>query len=82
MLTQQYVQHDWPPFLWAAVLLTMATLVVVGMGLFLVLANRPKRHRHSGPQAGRSADVTRTWPVRGPRATLGVHPCCAVRRAR
>ncbi len=52
MLTQQYVQHDWPPALFALMLLTMATLVVVGMGLFLVLANRPKRHRHSGPQAG------------------------------
>lgn len=48
MHTYQYVQHDWPPFLWAVVLLTAATLFVVGMGLFLVGANRSKRARHSG----------------------------------
>ena len=47
MPTHQYVQHDWPPGVWAVILLTMATVVVVGMGLFLLAANRPK-HSH-GP---------------------------------
>ena len=48
MLTHQYVQHDWSPMVFAAMLATMAVLVVVGMGMFLVVANRPKRLRHSG----------------------------------
>lgn len=48
MHTYQYVQHDWPPFLWAVVLLTAATMFVVGMSLFLLGANRSKRARHSG----------------------------------
>ena len=46
----QYVQHDWPPALYAALLLALAILVVVGMGLFLLAANRPKHLRHSGVQ--------------------------------
>lgn len=48
MHTYQYVQHDWPPFLWAMVLLTMAVLVVLGMSLFLAGANRSKHSRHTG----------------------------------
>lgn len=48
MLTQQYVQHDWSPSIFAALLATLAVLVVAGMGLFLLVANRPKRARHSG----------------------------------
>lgn len=47
MLTQQYVQHDWSPGLFAAMLATLAVLVVVGMSVFLLAANRPKRMRHS-----------------------------------
>lgn len=53
MLTQQYVQHDWSPAIFAAMLATMAVLVVVGMGVFLIAANRPKHLRHSGVQAPR-----------------------------
>ena len=48
MPAQQYVQHDWPPEVWAVILLVMATLVVVGMGMFLVAANRPKHHHGPG----------------------------------
>lgn len=48
MRTYQYVQHDWPPLVWAVVLLTLATLVVAAMGLFLLAANRDKRARHTG----------------------------------
>jgi hypothetical protein len=47
MLTQQYVQHDWSPSIFAAMLAALAVLVVVGMGIFLLAANRPKRLRHS-----------------------------------
>ena len=43
MLSQQYVQHDWSPTLFALVFLTMAVLFVVGMGLFLIAANRDQR---------------------------------------
>lgn len=43
MLTQQYVQHDWSPTFFALLLLAMAVLVVVGMGLFLIGANREQR---------------------------------------
>jgi hypothetical protein len=50
MPAHQYVQHDWSPAMWAMILLIMATLVVVGMGLFLLAANRPKQshgpHEH------------------------------------
>lgn len=48
MLTQQYVQHDWSPGLFAALLAILAALVVIDMGVFLLAANRPKRLRHSG----------------------------------
>ena len=43
----QYVQHDWPPFVWAVILLSMAALVVAGMGMFLLAANRAKRDRNT-----------------------------------
>lgn len=43
MLSQQYVQHDWSPTLFALVFLTLAVLFVVGMGLFLLGANREQR---------------------------------------
>ena len=51
MPAHQYVQHDWPPALWALLLLVLATLVVVGMGLFLWGAARPKRAQFSGAPA-------------------------------
>lgn len=43
MLTHQYAQHDWSPTYFALVLLAMAVLVVVGMGIFLIGANREQR---------------------------------------
>jgi hypothetical protein len=43
MLTEQYAQHDWSPMLFATLLLAMAFFVVVGMGLFLLGANREQR---------------------------------------
>ena len=43
MLTEQYTQHDWSPMLFASLLLAMAFFVVVGMGLFLLGANREQR---------------------------------------
>ena len=42
-----YVQHDWSPAMWAMMLTVLASVVVVGMGLFLVAAQRPK-HEHGG----------------------------------
>jgi len=51
MLPQQYTQHDWSPTLFALVFLTMAILFVVGMGMFLIGANREQRGttaRHAG----------------------------------
>jgi hypothetical protein len=57
MLTQQYAQHDWSPTLAALVFLTMAILLVVGMGLSLFLgATREQlgttaRHAKHGPVA-------------------------------
>lgn len=51
MLTEQYAQHDWSPMLFASLLLAMALFVVVGMGLFLLGANREQRGttaRHAG----------------------------------
>jgi hypothetical protein len=52
MLTHQYAQHDWSPTLAALVFLTMAILLVVGMGLSLLLgATREQRGttaRHAG----------------------------------
>lgn len=43
MSTHQYVQHDWSPTSFALVLLAAAVLVVVGMGIFLIGANREQR---------------------------------------
>ena len=39
----QYIQHGWSPAVYAALLLTLATLFVVGMLLFLFEANRQQR---------------------------------------
>jgi len=58
MPTHQYVQHDWPPAVFALMLLAMATIVVVGMCVFLIGANREQRGwtaRHAGPDAPRDA---------------------------
>lgn len=41
----QYVQHDWSPAMWAGMLMILATVVVIGMGMFLVAAQRPKHYR-------------------------------------
>ncbi|MBL0746385.1 hypothetical protein [Nocardioides baculatus] len=51
MPAHQYVQHDWPPALWALLLLVLATVVVIGMGLFLWGAARPKHSQFSGEGA-------------------------------
>jgi hypothetical protein len=54
MSTYQYVQHDWPPAVFALMLLALAVLFVVGMGVFLIGANRELRGwtaRHAGPDA-------------------------------
>lgn len=54
MRTDQYIQHDWPPAVFALMLLAMAVFVVIGMGVFLVGANRELRGftaRHAGPDA-------------------------------
>jgi len=40
---QQYIQHDWSPATYAVLLLVLATLVVVGMLLFLANAHRQQR---------------------------------------
>lgn len=48
MVNHQYVQHDWSPLVWAEGLATLATLVVIGMCLFLLGATRAKRARHDG----------------------------------
>ena len=47
MPAHQYVQHDWPPALWAVLLLVLSIMVVVGMCLFLLGAARPKRAQFS-----------------------------------
>jgi hypothetical protein len=44
MLTHQYAQHDWSPTLAALVFLTMAILLVVGMGLSLLLGATREQH--------------------------------------
>lgn len=43
MPTDPYIQHDWPPAVFALMLLAMAVFVVVGMGVFLIGANREQR---------------------------------------
>lgn len=50
MHAYQYVQHDWSPTTWAALLLILATLVVVGVGIFLLGATRPKKSHFSNPR--------------------------------
>jgi hypothetical protein len=48
----QYIQHGWSPALYAVLLLSMATLFVVGMLLFLFEVSRQQRgvsarHHHT-----------------------------------
>ncbi|MBS2939956.1 hypothetical protein KDN32_19650 [Nocardioides sp. J2M5] len=50
MVNHQYVQHDWSPLVWAEGLAVLATLVVVGMCVFLLGAMRAKRARHAAAQ--------------------------------
>ena len=50
MPTHQYMQHDWPPALYALMLLAMAITVVVGMCLFLLFATRPQQPHHPQTQ--------------------------------
>ncbi|GIM67753.1 hypothetical protein [uncultured Nocardioides sp.] len=59
MLPQQYVQHDWSPTVFALVFLTMAILFVVGMGMFLVAANREQR----GTTARHARSAAKHGPV-------------------
>ena len=69
MLTQQYVQHDWPPAVFALMLLALAALVVVGMLMFLVGANRELKGftaRHAGQDAGHPRRHGRTAPPAHP----------------
>ena len=56
----QYIQHDWPPFLWAVLLLSLAALVVAGMGTFLLAANRAKRARNTAAHHDGSAGTARS----------------------
>jgi hypothetical protein len=56
MPTDQYIQHDWPPAVFALMLLAMAVFVVVGMGVFLLGASREQRGwtaRHTTPHGRR-----------------------------
>ena len=39
----QYAQHDWTPTSSALVFFAMAVLFLIGMGLFLIAANREQR---------------------------------------
>ena len=39
----QYTQHDWSPTMAALLFLALAVLFVIGMGLFLLGANREQR---------------------------------------
>lgn len=48
MPAHQYVQHEWSPALWAVLLSILAIMFVVGMGLFLWGAARPKQAHFSG----------------------------------
>ena len=43
MHTHQYAQHDWSPTTAALLFLALAVLFVIGMGLFLLAANREQR---------------------------------------
>lgn len=40
MAKEQYVQHDWPPYAWALLLLGMVLLVTAMIGLFLYMVQR------------------------------------------
>ncbi len=52
MSTHQYAQHDWSPTIVALVFLTMAILLVVGMGLSLLAATREQRGTTARHAAG------------------------------
>ena len=43
MHTHQYAQHDWSPTMAALMFFALAVLFVIGMGLFLLAANREQR---------------------------------------
>ena len=43
MHTHQYAQHDWSPATAALFFLALAVLFLIGMGLFLLGANREQR---------------------------------------
>jgi hypothetical protein len=65
MSAYQYVQHDWPPGLFALMLLGMATFVVVGMCVFLIGANRELKGftaRHTGRDAEQPGRDDRAVP--------------------
>ena len=52
-----YVQHDWSVYAWVLLLATMVTLTTALLGLYLVMANRPKADRHTEPVGdGRGMD--------------------------
>lgn len=40
MANDQYIQHDWPPYVWALGLLGMVVLVVAMIGLFLYMVQK------------------------------------------
>ncbi|GAB3255713.1 hypothetical protein [Nocardioides dilutus] len=40
MAKEQYVQHDWPPYAWALMLLGMVVLVTAMIGLFLYMVQK------------------------------------------
>lgn len=57
MHTHQYAQHDWSPTTAALFFFALAVLFVIGMGLFLLAANREQRgftarHVHGGKGHG------------------------------
>ena len=52
MHTHQYAQHDWSPTTAALFFFALAVLFLIGMGLFLLGANREQRGftaRHAPP---------------------------------
>jgi hypothetical protein len=40
MANHQYTQHDWPPYVWALMLLGMVVLVTAMIGLFLYMVQK------------------------------------------
>ena len=54
-----YVQHDWSVYVWVVLLATMVILTTALLGLYLVMANRPKVDRHTEP-AGHGQGMDRS----------------------